>query len=300
MGRFSVDASLQGGGVVAIVTGANKGIGFACAQRLCEELGNDATVVITARNEELGMAAVAELAAQGHRAVFKPLDITSQPSIDALATWVKTQGGCDILINNAGIAFKLSAPEPFPEQARKTIDTNYLGTKHVIERLLPHMKPGARVIQVSSSAGQVSGRPAAHKFLSVNLTLQDLDQGMENFVSSAASGTVAEAGFWMSAYGVSKMGVTQYTRVAALSAKSDGIDVSFVSCCPGLCRTDMTGGARFKSVVSFVFWAATWLPGLGHSAYEGADTPVFLALLPKAELQTFNGKFVRGRCVQPF
>jgi NAD(P)-dependent dehydrogenase (short-subunit alcohol dehydrogenase family) len=60
-------------------------------------------VVITARNEELGIAAVAKLAAPGHTS------------------------------------------EPFPEQARKTIDTNYLGTKHVIERLLPHMKPGARV-----------------------------------------------------------------------------------------------------------------------------------------------------------
>mmetsp|Transcript_14071 Transcript_14071/g.22364 ORF Transcript_14071/g.22364 Transcript_14071/m.22364 type:complete len:300 (+) Transcript_14071:75-974(+) len=297
---FRVDETLRSGSCLAIVTGANKGIGFRCVERLCEELDDSATVVLTSRSEERGKAAVAELVAKGHKQViFHLLDVTNAQSIDALAEWVKKRGGCDIVINNAGIAFKLSAPEPFADQARKTVDANYYGTKHVVEKLLPHLKSGGRMIQVSSQAGQIGGRPGAAKFLSDELSIEVLDAGLENFVAAAVAGKVTEGGFWNSAYGVSKMGVTQYTRLAAKKSSAAGTDVLISSCCPGLCRTDMTGGNK-QTAISWLFWLATWIPGIGQSAYTGADTPVYLALLRKDEFATHHGMFCSQRRVQGF
>lgn len=295
---LDVDPALLGGGCLAIVTGANKGIGFNCVQTLCEHLGNASVVVLTARNEELGKHAVLELERQGHKPIFHQLDITSAQSVDAFAAWVKEQGGCDILINNAGIAFKLSAPEPFPEQARRTVDTNYRSTRDMVEKFLPLMKSGGRVIQISSKSGQISGRSGAARFLRSDLTKTELDQGLEDFVNAAAAGKVDECGLWHSAYGVSKMGVTQYTRIAARDSLAAGQDLLIASCCPGLCRTDMTGGNKNKSVVSWLFWVATWV--VGKSAYDGADTPVYLALLPKKDFEAYHGRFVVGRRVEPY
>ena len=63
------------------------------------------------------------------------------------------------------------------------------------------------------------------------------------------TGKVTEGGFWNSAYGVSKMGVTQYTRLAAKTSSAAGTDVLISSCCPGLCRT----GATSLPPLSF-FW----------------------------------------------
>ena len=145
---------------LAVVTGANKGIGFSCAERLCEALGENATVVLTARNADLGMYAVDELKKKGHSCVeFHQLDVSDEKSVDALAAFVSERGGCDILINNAGIAFKISSPEPFGVQARQTIDVNYHGTKRCMEKFLPLMKQGGRIVQVSSQSGQVCHLP---------------------------------------------------------------------------------------------------------------------------------------------
>ena len=147
-------------GCIAVVTGANKGIGFSCAERLCEALGESATVVLAARNTALGAAAVDELKKKGHSCViFHQLDVSDEESVDALAAFVSERGGCDILINNAGIAFKLSSPEPFGVQTRQTIDVNYRGTKRCMERFLPLMKQGGRIVQVSSQSGKVCHLP---------------------------------------------------------------------------------------------------------------------------------------------
>ena len=62
---MEVEAELMTAGCLAIVTGANKGIGLSCVERLCEQLGDRATVVLTSRSVELGHAAVAELRKKG-------------------------------------------------------------------------------------------------------------------------------------------------------------------------------------------------------------------------------------------
>merc|ERR1712029_819343 len=62
-------------------------------------------------------------------------------------------GGIDVLVNNAGIAFKNDATDPFGHQAKVTLETNYWANKRTCEILFPVLKPGARVVNMSSSAG---------------------------------------------------------------------------------------------------------------------------------------------------
>ena len=94
---------------VAVVTGSNKGIGLAIVRSLCKKFDGD--VVLTSRDEGRGNEAVAELKGkEGLNPVYHQLDITSRDSIEGLVTFIKDQyGGLDVLINNAGIAYKAAS-----------------------------------------------------------------------------------------------------------------------------------------------------------------------------------------------
>ena len=66
--------------------------------------------------------------------VFQQLDITDRDSVDALRHFVAAEyGSLDLLVNNAGLAFPMESDVPFAEQARVTIDTNYYGTRRMLE-----------------------------------------------------------------------------------------------------------------------------------------------------------------------
>ncbi|MFT7809545.1 carbonyl reductase NADPH 1-like [Arapaima gigas] len=165
---------------VAVVTGANKGIGLAVVRALCRA-PFPGDVLLTARNEQLGRAAVEQLRGEGLQAAFHQLDICDQGSVKRLAAFLQdTYGGIDLLVNNAGIAFKSAAclapprgaelkfckyvltcvlvaenaVEPFGEQAEVTMRTNFWGTLWVSQALLPLLRPHARVVNISSFASQ--------------------------------------------------------------------------------------------------------------------------------------------------
>ena len=90
---------------VALVTGANKGIGFAIARDLCRQFSGD--VVLTARDAARGRAAVQQLQAEGLSPRFHLLDIDDLQSIRALRDFLRKEyGGLNVLVNNAGIAFQ--------------------------------------------------------------------------------------------------------------------------------------------------------------------------------------------------
>ena len=139
---------------VAVVTGANKGIGFEIVKSLCSRIE---VVVLTSRNAEHergGLEAVAALNGKNLFPKFHALDILDKESILKLRDYMSsTFGGLDILVNNAGIAYDNTSTEPFGVQAKRTLMTNYLGTKMVCDILFPILRPGARVVNVSSSMG---------------------------------------------------------------------------------------------------------------------------------------------------
>lgn len=90
---------------VALVSGGNKGIGFQITHDLCRKFSGD--VLLTARDETRGRAAVQQLQAEGLSPRFHQLDIDDPQSIRALRDFLlKEYGGLDVLVNNAGIYFK--------------------------------------------------------------------------------------------------------------------------------------------------------------------------------------------------
>ncbi|XP_036755213.2 uncharacterized protein LOC118919389 isoform X2 [Manis pentadactyla] len=124
---------------VALVTGANRGIGLAIVRSLCQQFPGD--VVLTARDAAQGHAAVQQLQAEGLSPRFHLLDICNRQSIRALRDFLlKEYGGLDVLINNAGIAIKDDRTS-LHLQAEMTMKTNFFCTRDVCTELLPLVRP---------------------------------------------------------------------------------------------------------------------------------------------------------------
>ena len=220
---------------VAVVTGANRGIGL----EICRQLGSrqGVRVVLTARNETKGNAAATQLRGEGVDVDFHELDVTSEKGIRALADWLAgTYKRCDILVNNAGI---LADPrgsrflDSRPATYRQTLDTNVFGPLLLTQALVPLMKNNryGRIVNISSGQGQLS------------------DMG---------AGTPA--------YRVSKTALNALTRVLAAELKASGILVN--SMCPGWVRTDM-GGPGAPRTVQQGADTAVWLATLPDDGPNG-------------------------------
>uniref|UniRef100_A0A2K6PER2 Carbonyl reductase 1 n=1 Tax=Rhinopithecus roxellana TaxID=61622 RepID=A0A2K6PER2_RHIRO len=156
---------------VALVTGGNKGIGLAIVRDLCRLFSGD--VVLTARDVARGQAAVQQLQAEGLSPRFHQLDIDDLQSIHTLREFLlKEYGGLDVLVNNAGIAFKVADPTPFHIQAEVTMKTNFFGTRDVCTELLPLIKPQGELWFTRTSKGSSS---KSH----LTLLSQNLKAGMK-------------------------------------------------------------------------------------------------------------------------
>ncbi|KAK4293800.1 hypothetical protein Pmani_033524 [Petrolisthes manimaculis] len=233
---------------VAVVTGANKGIGFGVMKELCQKF--DGIVYLTARDEGRGQAAVEELKKLGLSARFHQLDIDDAASISTFAEYIKkTYDGLDVLVNNAAMAYKRASTAPMGEQAENTIRVNYFGTLAVCDALFPLLRPHARVITVSSCVGHLTcvtgDEPAAKalrdKLASPSLTRKELCDMMNQFVQKAKDGTWKAAGWQSSTYSVSKVGVSALSRMQQKAFDTDPRpDLVINHCHPGYVDTDMT------------------------------------------------------------
>src|SRR5260370_28038189 len=144
----------QKSGHVALITGANKGIGFEVARQLGEQ---GITFLVGSRNPHQGEQAASALQAQGVKARALVIDVTDQSTIDA-AVWEvnRTVGKLDVLVNNAVVALEKGPPsESQIENIRKTFETNFFGAFAVTKAFLPLIQKAAagRIVNVSSGLG---------------------------------------------------------------------------------------------------------------------------------------------------
>jgi NAD(P)-dependent dehydrogenase (short-subunit alcohol dehydrogenase family) len=158
---------------VALVTGANKGIGFEVARQLGR---GGCTVLLGARNVALGKAAEAKLKSEGLDARFVELDLVRTETIEAASALITREfGRLDILVNNAAIGDRGDGPpsRASAEAVQRIFQTNFFGTLAVTKSMLPLVRkaPAGRIVNVSSGLGslKLNGDPewmgAAYKHI---------------------------------------------------------------------------------------------------------------------------------------
>ncbi|XP_052729909.1 (+)-neomenthol dehydrogenase isoform X2 [Vigna angularis] len=195
----------------AVVTGANKGIGFGICKQL---VSNGVTVVLTARDEKRGTDAVEKLKEFGvsDQVVFHQLDVTDPKSIESLANFIKTHfGKLDILVNNAGIS-------------GTNVDHDALAA--------------TRSIRNEWARGILSDVES--------LTEEKVDEVLKKFLNDFKEGSLETNGWppGLSAYIVSKAALTAYTRVLAKKYPSFCIN----AVCPGFVKTDLNFNIGYLGV----------------------------------------------------
>jgi NAD(P)-dependent dehydrogenase (short-subunit alcohol dehydrogenase family) len=229
---------------IAIVTGANRGIGLEVVRQL---VAAGDTVVLGTRDVAAGKRAAAPLArsAGGGRVLVRHLDVTDRDSLDAVADELAdSQGRVDVIVNNAAIHYDTGQQAAGADLGVvvEALDTNLVGAWRTVNTLLPLLRASAhgRIVNVSSEAGSLA---------------------------SMGGGTPA--------YRVSKAALNALTRTLASELRSDGILVNSV--CPGWVATDMggPGGRPVQDGAASIMWAID-LPDNGPSGgfyRDGAPLP---------------------------
>jgi NAD(P)-dependent dehydrogenase (short-subunit alcohol dehydrogenase family) len=143
---------------VALITGANKGIGFEVARQLGH---GGCRILLGARNVSLGQAGAAKLQREKLDVRFVELDLGRKESIEAAADLIKRDfGKLDILVNNAGIADPDDGPpsKASLEAVQRIFQTNFLGALSVTQSMLPLLRksPAGRIVNVSSGLGSLA------------------------------------------------------------------------------------------------------------------------------------------------
>jgi len=214
---------------LAVVTGANRGIGFETCRQLAKK---EIQVILTSRDETKGKSAAEKLQSEGLDVSSYPLDVTNAESIEHLAQFIRNQfGKLDILVNNAAIGLDFTgdlAGSIFQAKIstiQQTIETNLYGPLLICQALIPLMQVNnyGRVVNVSSGAGQ----------------LQEMQSGYP-------------------AYRMSKTALNSLTKMFA--SELEGTNILVNSVCPGWVKTDMGGPNAPRTTeqgADTIVWLAT-------------------------------------------
>lgn len=225
---------------VALVTGANKGIGLEVCRQLAK-MGHQ--IILGARNIEKGQTAARMLQNEGLSVHAYKIDVTSESDIGGIKDFiVRTYGRLDVLVNNAGVLLDPPRHPPDAEGAsifntkldtiRASLESNTFGALQLCQNLVPLMTKNGygRVVNVSSGMGQLS----------------DMNGGWPG-------------------YRISKVALNAVTRIVADETQSSNVLVNSV--CPGWVRTEMGGQDADLSPAEgadTIVWLAT-LPDGGPS-----------------------------------
>jgi NAD(P)-dependent dehydrogenase (short-subunit alcohol dehydrogenase family) len=198
----------------ALITGANKGIGFEIARQLGER---DFAVWLGCRDQDRGEAAAASLREEGIEANCLVLDVTDASSVGSAADRLQEQiGALDALVNNAGMNFGRPPPpsRESVDEMRAIFDVNVFGPVRVTQAFIPLLRKSAagRIVMISSGLGSIAAT---------------LDMTSENWNMGSAG------------YCASKAALNMFTVKFAKELAADGIKVNAAD--PGLTATDLNG-----------------------------------------------------------
>jgi len=206
---------------IALITGANKGIGFETTRRLGEA---GFCLLLGARTEALGEAAASALAKGGIDVRFIHLDLNAPETMTSAASYIKAEfGRLDVLVNNAGITDRADGPPGLTslDAVRRIFETNVLGSLAVTQTMLPLLRQSssARIVNVSSGLGSLffNGDPD-FEFSNIKLF----------------------------GYCASKAALNMLTVQLAVEIAQDGIKVN--SADPGFTATDLNNHRGYQSV----------------------------------------------------
>jgi NAD(P)-dependent dehydrogenase (short-subunit alcohol dehydrogenase family) len=212
---------------IAVVTGANRGIGLEVARQLA---GDGYVTVMGSRDLAKGEAAAQALRDEGHDVVARQLDLDDPASVSAFGQALERDyDRLDVLVNNAAGFYDTwqSGVEADLDVVRDAFETNVLGAWRTVQACLPLLRraAGARIVNVSSGGGALT---------------------------NMGGGTPA--------YRVSKTALNALTRILATELRRDGILVNSV--CPGWVATDMggPGGRPVEDGAASVMWAVRLPP----------------------------------------
>ncbi len=226
---------------VALVTGANQGLGLALVQDLANRLAPQDVVYLASRSEARGQAARLSLGATTAEVRVIQLDVTDPGSITALANHLESKhGGVDIVASNA--AARISKDKPQADQVRSFVGTNNHGSRNLYGALEPLLNQNARYVMVASGFGQLRNLPESlHSFFYTDrLSLDDIEASMDRYVNAMETSSATKEGWpdWINV--PSKIGQVASARVAArdIAAARPDAGILINAACPGLLDTD--------------------------------------------------------------
>ncbi|HET6407710.1 MAG TPA: SDR family oxidoreductase [Chthoniobacteraceae bacterium] len=226
---------------IALVTGANKGIGYEIARQL-GKLG--CLILVGSRDKKRGQAATDRLKSEGIDAHLQILDVTHQPSLMRARIFIENEyGRLDILVNNAGAAHDKSLkPSEIPlDTVREVFEPNFFGVIAVTQALLPLLRKSdaGRIVNLSSTLGSLA---------------------------TLADPTSYDGEFRLLGYGASKAAMNMFTVQLAHELRDTAIKVNSVH--PGWIKTDM-GGAEAPGTTEEGADTPVWLATLAAAGPTG-------------------------------
>ncbi|MFB7054547.1 SDR family NAD(P)-dependent oxidoreductase [Streptomyces vinaceus] len=226
---------------IALVTGANQGLGRALAEGLAARMRAHDVVLLTGRSERRVADAAGEVARlAGTRAQVqgRVLDVTDTDAVERLAGELAARyGGVDIVLSNA--VARLLPQESQAERADEFIDVSNTATHAVLRSFAPVLRPGGRLLVVASSLGTLGHLDPRLHHLFDGASLDQVEYAVESWRTAVHHNTAAEAGWprWLNV--PSK--VAQVAAVRAVAATRRDRDLStgtlIASVCPGMVDT---------------------------------------------------------------